>query len=266
MTVLSTSDLRDIKQFMQVLASESSDIISRYFKKNLSIETKADNTPVTIADRLTEERLRSIIEKEYPSHGIIGEEFGTKNEDAKFTWVLDPIDGTKSFISGAFDFGTLVALLENGQPILGMINQPILKELMIGDGETTTLNEEVVHVRDCRQLSGATLVTWDLLKVGDYQDASGFNQLVRQVMSARTWGNCYGYALLASGFVDIALDAIMSPWDIMALVPIIRGAGGVITDYYGADPVKGKSIVAASKSLHSKVISILSSENSCSHT
>ncbi|NMC62938.1 MAG: inositol monophosphatase family protein [SAR324 cluster bacterium] len=257
MTALSKSDFRDIKHFMQVLASESSNLISRYFKKNLRIEAKADNTPVTIADRLTEERLRSIIEKEFPSHGIIGEEFGAKNEDAEFTWVLDPIDGTKSFISGAFDFGTLVALLENGQPILGMINQPILKELMIGDGETTTLNEEVVHVRECKGLSEATLVTWDLHKVGDYQDAGGFNELVKQVMSARTWGNCYGYALLASGFVDISLDPIMSPWDIMALIPIVRGAGGVITDYYGADPVKAKSIVAASPNLHSKVISIL---------
>lgn len=259
MTSLSNSELDELKKFMKILASESSEIICRYFKQNLSVDVKSDKSPVTIADKLTEEKLRSLIEKEFPSHGIIGEEFGIKNGSAKFSWVIDPIDGTKSFISGAFDFGTLIALLEDGIPVLGMINHPVLQEMMIGDNRTTTLNEEVVHVRECGKLADATLVTWDLFKVEDYQDPRGFYELAKQVQFARTWGNCFGYALLASGFADISIDPIMSPWDIMALIPVVRGAGGVITDYQGKDPLKGKSIVAASKGLHEKVICILNS-------
>jgi len=121
-------EIRELQSFLKLLADESSAIIRQYYRTDLKIENKQDESPVTIADRMAEEKMRLLIQKEFPNHGIIGEEFGSENTDAEFVWVLDPIDGTKSFISGALSFGTLIALLKNGEPFIGVINHPILKE------------------------------------------------------------------------------------------------------------------------------------------
>ncbi len=250
-------NIKDLTPFLNLLAKESSIIIKKYFRTEFNIESKSDFSPVTIADKLAEEKMRELIQKEFPSHGIIGEEFGNENADAEYVWVLDPIDGTKSFISGALSFGTLIALLKNGKPILGVINHPILNEFLIGDNEKAFLNDNQVKIRNCNSISEATLLTTDHLNINKYQNKNGFEKLLTKVKLYRNWGDCYGYYLLATGFADIMIDPIMSVWDSIALIPIINGAGGKITDYQGNDPIIGNSIVASNKVIHSEVIRFL---------
>ncbi len=250
-------DMEEFKKFCNHLADESGEIIRNYFRSGVQIETKSDESPVTIADKSTEEKMRELIMKEYPDHGILGEEFGIHNKDAEYQWILDPIDGTKSFISGAVTFGTLIALMQNGAPVLGVINQPILGEFLIGDNITAELNDVKVKVRECNDLSQATILTTDHLNIEEFQDLGKFENLMRKVKMYRQWGDCYGYYLVATGFADLMMDPIMSVWDSMALIPVIRGAGGVITDYHGGDAVKGSSIIAASKGIHAEAIKIL---------
>jgi myo-inositol-1(or 4)-monophosphatase len=224
------------------------------------VDQKKDNSPVTIADRKAEELMREAILKNYPNHGIIGEEFGDQETKSEYTWVLDPIDGTKSFICGSVIFGTLIALLKNDEPVFGVFNQPILNEYLIGNNETAFLNGKIVKVRYCDKLSDGVLLTTDHLNIEKYQDAKKFDSLLRRVKIYRGWGDCYGYYLLSTGFADIMIDPIMSFWDIAALVPIVNGAGGIITDYHGNDPLKGNSIIAATPKLHAEVLRELNSK------
>lgn len=249
--------MKEFSVFARVLADESAKIIRSYFRTNVSIDLKTDNSPVTIADKKAEELMRELIMKHYPDHGILGEEHGVHNGAAEYQWILDPIDGTKSFICGALTFGTLIALMKNGQPVLGVINQPVLEEFLLGDNFKAELNGNPVHVRECSSLSEAVLLTTDHLNIEKYQDAENFNRLIHQVKLYRNWGDCYGYYLTATGFADIMIDPVMSVWDSMALIPIVRGAGGVITDYNGNDAIKGSSIIASTAGLHDQVIKIL---------
>ena len=170
---------------------------------------------------------------------------------------MDPIDGTKSFICGAYSFGTLIGLLKNGNPILGVYHHPILNDFLIGDNSETRINDNKTFIRNCYDLSKSILLTTDHLNIEEYQNIDKFEQLIKKVKLYRNWGDCYGYYLLATGYADIMVDPIMSPWDLLPLIPIITGAGGMITDYQGNDPIKGKSAVASSKQIHSEVISIL---------
>lgn len=252
-------DLTKFTPFLKLLAHESSSIIKKYFRTDFNIENKEDLSPVTIADKLTEEKMRELILKEFPSHGIVGEEFGTHNPDAEYVWVLDPIDGTKSFISGALSFGTLIAIMKNGKPIIGVINHPILNEFLIGDNTSAFLNGSKTQIRNCSSISEATLLTTDHLNIGQYQNKIGFENLISKTKLYRNWGDCYGYYLLATGFADIMIDPVMSVWDSMALIPIINGAGGLITDYQGNDATKGKSIVASNRIIHNEVLRHLNS-------
>lgn len=247
----------ELKSFCKVLAKESAKIIMQYYRSDFNVEIKHDQSPVTIADKKSEECMRNLIMKEFPEHGILGEEFGEYNLSAEYKWILDPIDGTKSFICGVPLFGTLIALLHNNQPILGAINHPALKECLIGDNTTTELNDVKVTMKKCEDISSAILLTSDHLIYGKYKDKTNFENLTNMVKLYRTWGDCYGYSLLASGYADIMIDPIMSKWDIAALIPVINGSGGIITDYYGYNPMEGDSIVASNKKLHKQVISIL---------
>jgi len=253
-------DLKDLTPFLQLLAKESAAIIRNHFRTSIFVESKSDLSPVTIADKLAEEKMRQLIAQEYPTHGIIGEEFGNQNSSAEYVWVLDPIDGTKSFISGVLSFGTLIALLKNGKPILGVINHPILNEFLIGDNANCLLNNSKVMIRSCNNISDSTLLTTDHLNIIKYQNKKGFDNLTSKVKLYRNWGDCYGYYLLATGFADIMIDPVMSIWDSMALIPIINGAGGMITDYQGNDAVNGSSLVASNPAIHNDVIKILNNE------
>ncbi|MDQ7816645.1 MAG: histidinol-phosphatase [Melioribacteraceae bacterium] len=254
------NSILELKNFCRMLSDESSKIIMQYYRSDFKIEMKPDESPVTIADKKSEELMREMIMKEFPDHGILGEEFGEYNFDAEYKWILDPIDGTRSFISGVPLFGTLIALLKNDNPILGAINHPVLNEFIIGDNSTTELNGVRVGVRVCDELSSAVLLSSDHLNFGKYTTQVGFENLICKVQLYRMWGDCYGYSLVASGYADIMIDPIMSKWDLAALIPVINGAGGLITDYYGKDPMMGNSIVATNKILHGEIIKILNQQ------
>ena len=173
--------------------------------------------------------MREEIMFHYPDHGILGEEFGLHNENSEYRWVLDPIDGTKSFLCGTVTFGTLIALLHNGQPVIGVINQPILNEFLIGDNITAELNGTPVKARNCKTLDDAVLLTTDHLNIKKYQDIKKFEALTEKVKLYRNWGDCYGYYLLATGYIEAMIDPIMSPWDLLALISSGSGRGG---NYY----------------------------------
>jgi histidinol phosphatase-like enzyme (inositol monophosphatase family) len=252
-------DVTAYRRFLVELAQASGDFIRPHFADpDLAVEAKSDATPVTIADRGAEELMRRLIGQRYPDHGVIGEEFGRDRPDAEFVWVLDPIDGTKAFAAACPLFGTLIALLHRGQPVLGAIHQPVLRQLCVGDGTTTTLNERPVRVRPCASIDDALLLITDVRDAARYHDGPGFAALAGRAKLVRTWGDCYGYLLVATGHADVMCDPVMSPWDIAALVPVVRGAGGVITDWRGRDPVSATSIVAAATpALHAQVIATL---------
>ncbi|MGF1616377.1 MAG: histidinol-phosphatase [Acidimicrobiia bacterium] len=245
-------------EFARSLAEASGRLIAgRFTRKEMTVDIKDDLSIVTETDRDVEAMLREMIHAIHPDHGIIGEEFGVEAPDAEFVWTLDPIDGTISFVSGVPLFGTLIGLMHHGEPILGVIHQPVLGELLIGDGERTTLNGRAVSMRPCSRLAEATLLTTDPNLADRFQDGAKFQALRRSTAMTRTWGDCYGYLMLASGRADIMVDPIMNQWDLIPLIPIIRGAGGVITDWQGGDPATGNSIVAAGPGLHSQVLEIL---------
>lgn len=251
--------IEELRKFMVELAELSGDFIRPQFAQaGLAVETKADHSPVTAADRGAEALMRSRIAKKFPGHGVIGEEYGTENGDAEFVWVLDPIDGTKSFITGVPLWGTLIALLRRGQPVLGCIHQPILRQLMLGDGKSTTLNGRPVRCRSTARVEDATLLYSDPHHPAKYQNGPAFDALARRAKLVRTWGDCYGYLLIANGQADVMADPIMNPWDIAALVPVIRGAGGVITDWRGGEAYPAESTVAAATpALHAEVLAAL---------
>lgn len=249
--------MSEFKEFALSLAAATASVVGKYFNSPIGVDCKADGSPVTIADRECERIMRELISARFPRHGILGEEFGSTHPDAEYTWVLDPIDGTKSFIAGGFDFGTLIGLLKDGQPILGVISQPVLGHIVVGDNQSCTFNGEQVRVRTDCPLSEALCLLTDITLPRKFQNAEGFDRLVGHVGAVRTWGNCFGYALLVRGLADAMIDPIMSAWDLLPLIPIVRGAGGVITDYQGKDPVGAKSIIAASPDLHGQIVKIL---------
>ena len=202
--------------------------------------------------------MRRMIQARFPDHGVIGEEFGPERADAEWVWVLDPIDGTKSFITAVPLWGTLIALLHRGQPVLGCIHQPILQQLMIGDGVVTRLNDQPVRCRPTQRVEDATLLTSDPLNPGRHQNGAAYDALAQRARLVRTWGDCYGYLLLAAGWADICLDPIMNPWDIAALIPIVRGAGGVISDWRGGSAYPAESTIACgTPELHAQVLEAL---------
>ncbi|XP_038900317.1 bifunctional phosphatase IMPL2, chloroplastic [Benincasa hispida] len=231
-------DGHDLDRFAEVanrVADAAGEVIRKYFRQKFEIIDKADFSPVTVADQAAEESMVSVILKNFPSHAIYGEEKGwrCKENSADYVWVLDPIDGTKSFITGKPLFGTLIALLYRGKPILGIIDQPVLRERWIGlNGRRTTLNGQNVSTRTCSDISQAYLYTTSPhLFSGEADEAFA---RVRNKVKVPLYGcDCYAYALLASGFVDLVIESGLKPYDFLSLIPIIKGADGEITDWKG---------------------------------
>lgn len=263
-------DLATLKQWQEIVsatADESLEISNKYFQKSkISVETKKDNSPVTEADKLLESRIRSIIRQVAPSHGIIGEEEGSERERSEYVWTVDPIDGTYSFISGVPFFGTQLALLFQGQAVLGSIFMPLLKIQIIGDGKSTTINGQLAQGCNSCSLSRARLAVTDIADVARHHDIARFNHLCSRVSAMRTWGDCYGYNLLVSGGINCMLDAAIDPWDIAPLGPIVCGAGGQVSDWNGAllqpQPFQfASSCIAAQACLQTEIVSILNASN-----
>jgi len=242
------------------LADAAGEVIRPYFRKPIAVIDKPDLTPVTAADRAAEETMRGLIEARFPEHGILGEEFGRAREDAEFIWTLDPIDGTKSFISGVPLFGTLIALTRDRRPIVGVIDQPISRERWVGaSGRQTTLNGAAIRCRPCPVLAAATLFTTtpDMFKG---EDAASFARVSAAVKLTRFGADCYAYGLLAAGFVDLVLEANLKPYDFCAMVPIVEGAGGVASDWRGRSldlASDGRILVAGDRRAHGAALALL---------
>ena len=224
------------------LADAAGAAIRPLFRAAFTHEAKADASPVTEADRAAEAAMRSILSTERPDDGIIGEEYGAERVDASRQWVLDPIDGTVSFMAGRPIFGTLIALLQDGWPVLGIIDQPIGGERWVGAlGKPTLFNGQPVRTRACRKLADATLATTGPQYFADH-DAEHFMALAGQTAHKRLifGGDCYNYGLLASGHIDLVVEAGLKLHDYAALVPIVEGAGGTMSDWNG-DPLNADS-------------------------
>ena len=242
------------------LADAAGAAIRPYFRQHIAVDDKPDLSPVTAADRAAEQAMRRLIAARFPEHGIIGEEFGREREHAEFVWVLDPIDGTKSFISGVPLFGTLIALARSGQPILGVIDQPISRERWVGAaGRATTFNGEPIRCRPCAALSAATVFSTspDMFRG---PDGAAHGRVAGATKLVRFGADCYAYGLLAHGFIDLVVEASLKPYDFSAVLPIVEGAGGVATDWQGR-PLDlhsdGRVLVSGDSRVHREALALL---------
>jgi inositol-phosphate phosphatase / L-galactose 1-phosphate phosphatase / histidinol-phosphatase len=242
------------------LADAAGAAIRPYFRTALAIDDKADLSPVTAADRAAEIAMRRLIAARFPEHGIIGEEYGPERADAELVWVLDPIDGTKSFISGVPLFGTLIALARRGSPILGIIDQPISCERWVGvEGRATTHNDSAARCRACPGIGAATVfaTTPEMFKNAD---SDAFARVARAAKLVRFGADCYAYGLVALGFADVVVEASLKPYDFSAMLPIIEGAGGIATDWQGAPlglSSDGRVLIAGDKRTHNDALALL---------
>jgi inositol-phosphate phosphatase/L-galactose 1-phosphate phosphatase/histidinol-phosphatase len=242
------------------LADASGPVIRGYFRQPIQVDGKADASPVTVADREAEQAIRAILAEARPRDGIIGEEFGNTDTDAEYVWVIDPIDGTKSFISGRPIFGTLIALVRNGTPILGVIDQPVNGERWVGvAGLGTFYNGDRVKARACPSLSDAIAGTTAADLFGPGQDAR-WRKVAAGAKHVVYGGDCYTYAQIASGFVDVVLEAGLQTYDFCALAPVVEAAGGVVTDWQG-NPLTlasdGTILACGDSRTHAEILSFL---------
>lgn len=232
----------------------------KYFKKDFEVISKADDSPVTIADRETEQIIREEILKRYPNHGIFGEEFGKINEDSPIQWVLDPIDGTKSFIHGVPFYTTLIGIMINNEPVVGVINAPALNELCAaGIGLGATLNDVPCSVRNTTNMEDATFLVTEIRRFRDCGKEEAFQELMTQTKLHRTWGDAYGHMMVAIGRADIMFDPILNIWDAAALLPILKESGGVFSDTDGVETVHSGNGFSTNKALFTKVKAIFDS-------
>lgn len=228
-----------------------------YFKKEVEVISKADDSPVTIADRETEKIMRAEIEKRFPDHGIIGEEFGKTNEESDIKWVLDPIDGTKSFIHGVPFYTTLIGVLVDGEPKIGIIYAPAMNELCaaaIGFG--ATLNGKPCNVRDTKKLEDATFLVTEIEYFKDFGQQELFNELLSKTKIHRTWGDAYGHMMVAIGRADLMYDPILNIWDAAALLPVMKEAGGIFSDNKGKETIYSGNGYSTSMKLFPEVKNI----------
>ncbi|KQP52915.1 histidinol-phosphatase [Methylobacterium sp. Leaf106] len=253
----------DLARFMEDLATESGQAILPFFRASFGMDDKGRDTgafdPVTEADRAAETILRGRIRSTFPTHGIVGEEFGSDHADAECVWVLDPIDGTRAFITGLPTWGTLIGLLHDGVPVRGLMNQPYLGERFVGDGASASFHgirgPRKLMTRRCERLADSLLATTDprLFAPGDEQDR--FRSIEGAVRMSRYGTDCYAYCMLAAGQIDLVVEAGLKAHDIVALIPIIEGAGGIVTAWDGGSAAKGGRIVAAGDvRLHAAVL------------
>jgi histidinol-phosphatase len=253
----------DFAAFVERLARVSGEVILPFFRSAIRAEDKSLGgvfDPVTEADRGAEAAMRRLIAETFPAHGVIGEEYGRDRPEAEYVWVLDPIDGTKSFVSGLPTWGTLIGLMHRGKPVYGMMAQPFTRERFYGDGKRASSRAlapthgdappsewatRSLRARSCGSLSEATLATTSPLLIRDEADRRAYARVEGKARLTRYGGDCYAYCALAAGFVDLIVETNLKPHDIVALAPIIEGAGGVVTTWEGENAANGGRILAA---------------------
>jgi myo-inositol-1(or 4)-monophosphatase len=259
---------RDAIALAHRLADTAGAVVRSYFRKSIGVIDKGATgpraifDPVTEADRRAEEAMRKLIKTERPKDGILGEEHGHEQGSSGLTWILDPIDGTRAFITGRHTWGTLIALHDGTRPVLGIIDQPVLSERFVGhDGKSEVMTadgRQPLHVRACSSLSQAVVSTTHPWSYFDRGQRQAFESVCEAARMSYFGGDCYGYALLAMGFIDIVIEGRLAPWDVAALIPVIEGAGGVVTDWDGKPLEMGASVIAAGdKRAHAEAVKLL---------
>jgi myo-inositol-1(or 4)-monophosphatase len=256
----------DFAAFVDELATVSGETIRPFFRTNLGVDDKGPAggfDPVTAADRAAEDAMRALIKKNFPAHGVIGEEFGNERTDAEYVWVLDPIDGTKSFITGMPAWGTLIALTRMGEPVYGMMHQPFTGERFTGDGNGARYRgpagDRDMHVRPCASLADAILLTTSPLLMKP-KDRAAFGRVEEKARLSRYGGDCYAYCMLAAGHADLVIECELKPYDIIPLIPIITGAGGIVTTWEGGPAADGGRVIASGDArIHKAAMEILRS-------
>jgi histidinol phosphatase-like enzyme (inositol monophosphatase family) len=230
--------LHALRDFAADLAWQAGKLTLRYFQTDLTTELKEDLSPVTIADRSAERLMRELIEARYPDHSILGEEEGETRPGATYRWILDPIDGTKTFVRGVPMYAVLVGLERDGEPVVGAINIPAMGELLIAArGEGCTWNGRRTHVSPIAALHESLLLCTDVANMAHHGRAAAYRRLAAATRMQRSWGDAYGYALVATGRAELMLDPIVSIWDCAALLPVLQEAGGSFTDWSGTPTI-----------------------------
>ncbi|AWN39298.1 histidinol-phosphatase [Methylobacterium durans] len=256
----------DLARFMDDLATQSGQAILPFFRAHFGLDDKARGgaafDPVTEADRAAEVVLRNMIRQTFPTHGVLGEEFGAERLDAECVWVLDPIDGTRAFIAGLPTWGTLIGLTRGGMAVRGLMHQPFLNERFFGDGASAKLRhargERTLRTRRCESLNEAILATTDPRLFAEGEEAERYRAIEGSVRMARYGADCYAYCMLAAGQIDLVVEAGLKPYDIVALIPIVEGAGGVVTTWDGGPATQGGRVVAAGdRRLHAAALAAL---------
>ena len=253
--------MTDIKELLQAaieIAKIGGNHTLKYFKKDFEIVSKKDDSPVTIADRETEQIIREEIQKRFPGHGIIGEEYGRTNENSAIQWVLDPIDGTKSFIHGIPFYTTLVGIMINNEPVIGIINAPALDELCAAAiGYGATFNGEPCKVRNTEKLSDSTFLVTEIDHFRSMGLGTMFQELLNGTKIHRTWGDAYGHMMVATGRADLMFDPELHIWDAAALLPILKESGGIFSDMDGTETIHSGNGFSTNKQLFPQVKAIL---------
>ena len=266
--LLSAAELREFVPVVHELIATAFATIRPLFLSGATVSTKSDASPVTLADRNAEAAMRRLIEQRYPEHAIVGEEHGVK-DGRHYRWVLDPIDGTRAFITNCFLFGTLIALErwehDTYRPVLGVIAHPTAGVALIGHLHGTTLyasdgSSRRVQVRRCEQLEDATVLATSHWTSNEQPASHGarIEKVVKRAKMYRTWGDCFGYFALATGAADLMLDPKLEYYDVAAIVPVVEGTGGVVSSWSGGDPLAELSLIASAGALHPIVLSLLS--------
>ena len=262
---LSGAEEREFVPFMHELIGIAFATIRRHFLTGTAVVTKGDASPVTLADRNAEEAMRRVIERRYPAHAIIGEEHGNK-PGRGYRWVLDPIDGTRAFITNCFLFGTLIALERDDgdgfNPVLGVIGHSAPGLALIGHSRGTTLyasdgSSRLAQVRPCTNLADATVLATTHWSTGEQRGGPAVERIIRAARLYRTWGDCFGYFALSTGGADLMLDPTLAYWDVAAIVPVVEGAGGAVTAWNGGSPLAQPSLIASAGPLNEIVLSLL---------
>jgi histidinol phosphatase-like enzyme (inositol monophosphatase family) len=256
--------LIDFAQFVNELASLSGQAILPFFRSSFATKDKSGGgvfDPVTEADRAGEAAMRQLIRRTFPTHGIIGEEFGPEQSDAEYVWVLDPIDGTRAFMAGLPVWGTLIGLTRKGTPAYGLMHQPFMGERFYGDGGSAGYKgphgTRKLMTRRCASLGEAILSTTSP-SLFEGKDRDAYERVEREAQLARYGCDCYAYCMLAAGHIDVVVEAGLKPHDIVALIPIIEGAGGIVTAWDGGSAAQGGSVVAAGdRRVHDAVLRLL---------
>ena len=254
------TSLRMMLDFAVEAAWQAGKITLEYFQTNTAVERKADASPVTLADRRAEEKLRECIQRAFPDHGILGEEFGEVARRSPYRWVLDPLDGTRSFIQGVPLYGVMMGLEYHGQAVLGVVHLPALGDTVYAaKGDGCYWNGRRAHVSTVSQLGEAVVLATSVRSLSDEGKGGVFETLQAQTRLQRTWGDCYGHILVATGRAEVMLDPILQIWDCTALQPILEEAGGTFTDWHGTPTHTGGNGLSTNGHLFQPVMEIIRS-------